>query len=375
MRPDKNIFKTKDGRFGIDICRRYQDENGRARQKHVRRIVGYSIKEAREARNREQTKLGGKNYRFGQTGITFDVFAEKYIAQHSIHNRSCGCDRDTLKLHLLPFFGRHRLSDVATGTVLEYIGRRRNEATYRNTPTSLATINREIALLKSMFNRALEWEDISECQINWRRIKKFDEYGRERTLTDAEFGRLIEAAERVPHLRDFILIALNTGMRRGEILQMRWEYIDFAGRTISVPRNLRKNRKPLLVPMNQTLTELFLNLPRAGEFVFVNGETKDRLKNLSRSFKTACRRAGIRDLRIHDLRHTFGTALAKEGEGTLAISKLLGHCSEAMTRRYINRMDERLRVSVDRLNGKFSAKKLHADDTPIDETQVSDSIN
>lgn len=375
MRPDKNVFKTKDGRFGIDICRRYRDENGKARQKHVRRIVGHSIKEAREARNREQTKLGGKNYRFGQTGITFDVFAEKYIAQHSIHNRSCGCDKNTLKLHLLPFFGRHRLSDMATGTVLEYIGRRRNEPTYRKIPTSPATINREIALLKSMFNRGLEWEDITESQINWRRIKKFDEYGRERTLTDAEFGRLIEAAGRVPHLRDFIVIALNTGMRKSEILKLRWEYINFGERTISVPRNLRKNRRPLVIPMNETLVDLLSGMKRAGEFVFINGETASRLKNLARSFKTACRRSGIADLRIHDLRHTFGTALAKEGEGTLAISKLLGHCSEAMTRRYINRMDERLQVSVDSLNGKFSAKTLHADDMPLSETMASDSIN
>jgi integrase len=79
--------------------------------------------------------------------------------------------------------------------------------------------------------------------------------------------------------------------------------------------------------MNQTLIEIFSNIPRTGDFVFINEETGDRLKNLSRSFKTACRRAkknpedkkdpGIVGLRIHDLRHTFGTALAKEGEGTL----------------------------------------------------------
>lgn len=375
MRPDNNIFKTKDGRYGVDICRRYRDEDGRPKQKRVHYIVGTSIKEAREARNREQTKISGKSHRFGQSNITFDVFAEKYLEQHSAHNRSCYCDRNSLKLHQVPFFGRHRLSDITTSMVLEYIARRRGEKSHRGTLTSPATINREIALVKSMLNRALEWEDITECQVNWRRIKKFDEYGRDRTLTDAEFGRLIEAAERVPHLRDFLLIALNTGMRKGEILGLRWEYIDFDGRTISVPRNLRKNRKPLIIPMNQTLVDLLSGMGRAGGYVFVNEETKDRLKNLSRSFKTACRRAGILGLRVHDLRHTFGTALAKEGEGTLAISKLLGHGSEAMTRRYINRMDERLQVSVDKLNGKFSAKRRYADDTSPDETPVSDSIN
>jgi integrase len=385
LRPDKNIFKTKDGRFGIDICRRYQGEDGRPKQKRIHYIVGTSIKEARDARDREQLKIGGKSYRFGQSNITFDVFAEKYLEQHSAHNRSCYCDRNSLKLHQTPFFGRHRLSDITTSMVLEYIARRRGEKSSRGTPTSPATINREIALVKSMLNRALEWEDITECLVNWRRIKKFDEYGRDRTLTDDEFSRLIEAAERVPHLRDFLLIALNTGMRKGEILGLRWEYIDFDGRTISVPRNLRKNRKPLIIPMNQTLIDIFSNIQRTGDFVFINGETGDRLKNLSRSFKTACRRAkkdpedkkdpGIVGLRIHDLRHTFGTALAQAGEGTLAISKLLGHGSEAMTRRYINRMDERLQVSVDKLNGKFSAKRRYTDDTPLNETPVNDSVN
>jgi integrase len=137
--------------------------------------------------------------------------------------------------------------------------------------------------------------------------------------------------------------------------------------------------------MNQDLIDLLSGMKQSGEYVFVNEKTGERLKALSRSFKTACRLAkkdpddendpGIVGLRIHDLRHTFGTALAKEGEGTLAISKLLGHSSETMTRRYINRMDERLQVSVDKLNGKFSAKRRHADDTPPDEIPVSDSIN
>lgn len=385
MRPDKNIFKTKDGKFGIDVCRRYRDENGRPKQKRIHLVIGTSIKEAREARDREQLKIGGKSYRFGQSNITFDIFAEKYLEQHSAHNRSGSCDRNSSELHQTPFFGRHRLSDITTNMVLEYIARRRGEKTYRGTLTSPATINREVALLKSMFNRALEWEDIAECQVNWRRIKKFDEYGRDRTLTDDEFARLIGAAERVPHLRDFLLIALNTGMRRGEILGLRWEYIDSDARTISVPRNLRKNRKPLIVPMNQDLIDLLSGMKRAGDYVFVNEKTGERLKGLSRSFKTACRLAkkdpddkkdqGIVGLRIHDLRHTFGTALANEGEGTLAISKLLGHSSEAMTRRYINRMDERLQVSVDKLNGKFTVKRRYADDTSPDEIPASDSIN
>lgn len=375
MRPDKNIFKTKDGRYGVDICRRYRDGEGKPKQKRVHYIVGTSIKETRGARDREQIKLGGKSHRFGQSNITFDAFAEKYLEQHSAHNRSCYCDRNALKLHQTPFFGRYRLADITTSMVLEYIARRRAEKTCRGTLTTPATINREIALVKSMLNRALEWEDIAECQVNWRRIKKLAEYGRDRTLSEAEFGRLIEAAERVPHLRDFLLIALNTGMRKSEILGLRWEYVDFDEKTISVPRNLRKNRKPLIVPMNQTVVDLLSGMKRAGDYVFVNGETKDRLKNLSRSFKTACRRAGISGLRVHDLRHTFGTALAKEGEGTLAISKLLGHSSEGMTRLYINRMDERLQVSVDKLNGKFSAKRRYADDTPLNETPASDSVN
>ena len=140
-----------------------------------------------------------------------------------------------------------------------------------------------------------------------------------------------------------------------------------------------------LVPINQTLVDILSDIPRLGDYVFVNGRTGERLKALSRSFKTACRMAkkdpkdeddpGIVGLRIHDLRHTFGTALAQAGVGTRDISKALGHSSEAVTKRYINLMDDRLQDAVDKLNGRFGAKRRQADDTPPVETPASDSIN
>ena len=363
MRKDKNIFRLSDGRYGIDISRKYRDENGEVKEKRVRRIIGIGIKEAREERDREQLKLGGKHYRPESSKLTLEIFAEKYIEQHAKKNKSCIRDENALDGHIKPHFGKHRLSEITTGMILEYQAKRQTELSYREKPTNPATVNREVSLLKSMFNRALEWEDLGECRINWRRVKKLHETERDRTLSRDEFERLIAAAEQVPYLRDFLLIALNTGMRKSEVLNLKWTQVDFDNRTISLSGNQRKNKKPLIIPLNQEVLGVLAEKKHGGEYVFMNPETKDHLKDLPRSFKSACRRAKISDLRPHDLRHCFGTELAVVGVGVLAISKLLGHSSTAMTQRYINRMDDRLREDVEKIEDRFSAKRRQVDDT------------
>jgi integrase len=216
--------------------------------------------------------------------------------------------------------------------------------------TSGATINREIALLRTMLNKAVEWEYLDASPINWRCVKKFNENGRERYLTADERERLFGALDDSgPILRNFIILALNTGLRRGEIMGLRWANVNMDDGLVCLERAQRKNNKVLRVPLNENALEVLRRLPRASDYVLCEPKTGERVLSFRRAFATACRKAGIKNLRIHDLRHTFGTMLNARGVDLPTISSLLGHSSITMTSRYITPITEVQKRAVDSL--------------------------
>ena len=115
-----------------------------------------------------------------------------------------------------------------------------------------------------------------------------------------------------PHLRPIVVSALNTGMRKSEILGLKWQDIDFRAETITVHRT--QNNEPRLLPVNQTLYDELHHLPRGlhTPYIFCH-ENGDRYDTVKRSFKNACRKAAIVDFRFHDLRHTFASHLVMNG--------------------------------------------------------------
>lgn len=172
-----------------------------------------------------------------------------------------------------------------------------------------------------------------------------------RWLSQKEEKRLLIAS--TERLRAIIVFALNTGMRQGEILRLKWPYVDFSRKTVAVMES--KNGEKRTIPLNQKAVEVLKALYKLVKdengFVFTtSADTKILRRNLLRDFYKARKKAKLEDFRFHDLRHTFATRLVQSRIDLYTVSKLLGHKDIRMTQRYAHHSLESLRVGVDVLD-------------------------
>jgi len=137
------------------------------------------------------------------------------------------------------------------------------------------------------------------------------------------------------HLRQIVVLAINTGMRRGELLRLQWVHIDFHKNEIKVVQT--KTDRDRFVPMNARVREELqrLRAEAAGEFVFWNRKTGRNIADVKTAFKSACRAAGLVDLHFHDLRRTFARMANRAGISYRTIMEIAGWKSEAMLLRYL----------------------------------------
>jgi len=254
---------------------------------------------------------------------TVGKMCEEYLEYAKVNHLSWKADQSRLKT-LVAFWGPH--------TELERIASRQIERfkASRLEKVKPATVNKEIGLLKHLLNLAVEWGYIYENPA--RRVKPLRENNRRlRYLIKEEINRLVAAASR--HLKPIIVLAVNTGMRRGEIFNLKWSYVDLKNRFIEVIKS--KNGEKRVIPINKTLLEVLHRLPRRidSPYVFPGKKGKKRT-DCKKSFRTAMRKAEIEDFCFHDLRHTFASHLVMAGVPLLTVAELLGHKSIEMTKRY-----------------------------------------
>jgi len=287
--------------------------------------------------------------------INFSEFTDTYMKDYArVNKRSWQSDEYRLRA-LKPYFGEYSLQEITP----QYLERFRSERIRAGEAKS--TVNRRMALLKRMFNLAIDWGHLKENPVSKIRFFSEKENERTRVLTDAEEGRLLSASDEL--LRPLIQVALHTGMRRGEILNMRWADVDLAKNDIRIPHS--KSGRPRYVPINQTLRRILAGL-RAQD---PNGMLVFPSKRVRTAFETACEKAQIEGFTFHDLRRTFGTRLLERGVNIVTISRYYGHSSVLVTQRYLHPRDDLNREAVERLNsaGAYEPEKaqnpLHPCDT------------
>jgi len=214
-----------------------------------------------------------------------------------------------------------------------------------------STCNRYRALTHRIFNVAIEEGYAEENPITKVKLYSEKDTLKERVLTEEEERKFYEAS--ADYLKPIITIALNTGMRKGEILNLQWIQVDFKNRTIRVEKT--KSEKIRYVPMNDAVFNKLSRLKvgfHGNQLVFFNPETGKPYVDLKRQFRNACRKADIKGLRFHDLRHTFATRLREKGVALEVVRDLLGHSSITTTQRYSHLNDERKRKAVELLDRK-----------------------
>ena len=246
--------------------------------------------------------------------ISFDKMAREYLEIHSKPNkRSSWRDEISIK-HFSYYFGKKTLQEITSLDVEKYKQKRIKEV-------SPSTVNREMTCLKTIFNKAKEWGKIKENQISSVKLFKVQN-ARLRYLEKEEIARLIQACP--GYLKAIVTVALNTGMRKGEILSLKWPDIDFRNRLIYVLQT--KNREIREIPMNDIVFRILLKVRKnpKSPYVFCKKEGSP-YRNITGGFTNALKRARIRDFRFHDLRHTFASHLVMAGIDLKTVQELLGH--------------------------------------------------
>ena len=148
------------------------------------------------------------------------------------------------------------------------------------------------------------------------------------------------------------MTALYTALRRSEILSLVWENVDFNNNIIIITTSNNKSKKEKTVPLSSALRKLLLELKlknsSVSEYVFLDNKGNN-IKGIKTAFNNACKRAGIKDLHFHDLRHTARTRMLESGVGIVEISEILGHSSIELTRKRYLHPNTSLRDAVEKL--------------------------
>jgi integrase len=222
-------------------------------------------------------------------------------------------------------------------------------------PVKPATVNRELSLLKHMFTKAIEWSKVKENPAKKVKLLK-GEVKRVRFLMPDEIRDLLSNC--ADHLKPIVTVALHTGMRKGELLGLKWEQVNFDQGIITLTDTKNNERRDL--PMNETVKAMLQATERKGDYVFCNGEG-ETFANVRRSFETAVRKSKIEDFRFHDLRHTFASNLVMEGVDIMTVKELMGHKDLTMTLRYSHLAPNYKTKAVNILDRVMSLISPHAE--------------
>jgi integrase len=324
--------------------RRVREAIGSNRQM-AEQILKKRIVEAIEDRHFDKRNTGR---------IPFSEFADTYMDRCISILKSTKTERIRV-LFWKRIFGNRPIGQITTAELQDWQAQKR--AT--NKP---ATVNHMMSRLRHMFNRAIEWELLDESPM--RRIKFLRENNaRLRYLSIEECGRLLDGCG-VAHMRGIITVALHTGMRLGEILDLKHPDIDFVTGVLTVRSS--KNGESRHIPMDSSVAALFKWIPKQSnsEYVFPS-PSGERWSCNQKAFRHARSRAGLVDLHFHDLRHTFASQWMMNGGDLYALRGILGHKSIAMTQRYAHLSPAYQRAMVDRMEAIWAKPAAAMDKAPV----------
>jgi len=276
---------------------------------------------------------------------TFEELVDRYITDHAIPTKmasSVSRDRYSFK-QMKRVFGGLNLKQITPSRIADYKSLRRRE------DAKPATLAKELQVLRNSLNIAMrEWEWLETTPFTKVRIE-IPKNQKERWLTLDEEALLL--GECPDWLREIVTFAIYTGMRRNEILSLRWPQVDMDREMVTLL--VTKNKEKRGIPLSEKIVALLkakMETRKNSGYVFPS-ETGTMIEghNVGRSFRKAREKAGLPDVRFHDLRHTAGSRMVQAGVDIYTVSLILGHKTLAMTKRYAHHNVESLRHGVNAL--------------------------
>ncbi len=322
--------------------------------KQRKEFVSHSIEEARaaEGKRRGQKKEGRIFEMLPGTKMTFGELIEWYLNLGSVTKLASYPRVKACLSNFGKIFGARMVNTLQPIELEDYQDQREEHG------ASPATIDMELSIAKTMITKAFDNDKVDGRAIKaFRRIKRRLKKGsnaRERILEFDEYLKLLEVAP--PHLKALLVAAFNTGMRRGELMNLQWSHINQDKRFICLPADVTKEEKAKKIPINRHVKEVLDALPRHlhHDFVFTyNG--LPIVQNFRKSLKSACKDAGINFGRdesdgfvFHDIRSTVKTNMLRAGLDKAMRDVILGHSLKGMDAYYLKPTDEDLTEAMDR---------------------------
>jgi integrase len=280
------------------------------------------------------------------------ALVERYRAEHLAFKKASTRARaeGLLKRIILPALGRMKAEAITRADILAL------HRVHRERPVEA---NRAVTLLSGIYTWA-EDGGLALPQGNpCRRVKKHAERRRERYLSAQELARLGAALARAeqggtesPAAIFAIRLLLLTGCRKGEVLGLRWEDVDLGSECLRLTDSKTGAKT---VPLGAPALQLLTTADRSGPWVCPGGRAGEPLKNLYKPWGRICQAAGITGVRPHDMRHSYVSAGAAEGESLVIVGAIVGHSAASMTERYAHLSDDPVRAAADRISSAISA--------------------
>jgi len=309
----------------------------RFKGQRVRECIGPSRKIAEAVIAKRKTEIAENKFldvRKELQPVNFHDFAVEYIAWSKVNKKLSTSKEDIYRMRRLDKeFGNQNIQDITTWQIEKYKSKRREMLKAKGKGkgelrVGPSCVNGELRLLKHIFSKTIEW---GKCKENpARRVKVLKgETQRKRFLSPEEAQSFLSNCG--DPLRIIALVVLNTGMRKSEILGLRWSQVNLEQGIITLTDT--KNREIRYIPMNQAVKTTLGEIPHRGDYVFSDGNGR-RYTSLQHSFERAREKSGIEDFHFHDMRHTFASNLVMGGVDIMTVKELLGHKTLAMTLRY-----------------------------------------
>ncbi|WP_300030598.1 site-specific integrase [uncultured Roseobacter sp.] len=283
----------------------------------------------------------------GETiGALCDRFLTEYAEQHCKPSTRKGY-KIMVRTCIKPKLGSRKIVDVTRAEVVKF------HYDLRDRPY---TANRAVSILSKMFNLAEDWGLKTDSSNPARRIKKFREEEKKRYLSEAEQARLgkvladaLESGDETPHAVSAIYLLMLTGCRMGEIRTLKWEYI--TPHHLELPDSKTGRRR---IPLPREAYNIVMALPRkpGNPYVILGESEYGPLINLQKPWLRIRKRAGLEDVRMHDLRHTYASVAVMSGIDPFLLKEIMGHKNLQTTLRYSHFADD----AVQRAAGSVASR-------------------